>query len=328
MRFKQIRRRAFIAGLAASMAARGASARSSRRRRLGVLLVGTPESRAAQLADYARWLEELGWTSANLDLEYRWVSGNPQDLRREAAELAGHSPDVIMAQSNNAVAMMRQVAPSIPTVFVMVADPVGNGFVNSFARPGGTVTGFSNFDASMGGKWLEVLKEMVPAITTVGVLTTRGQAMHEKLWHSVEAAAPVLNVRLQRLELRSADDIPRAFAALPSAGGAGMIVLPHLVTASNRKAIIELAARQRVPAVYGVRFYANDGGLISYGVDSQDLFRRGFGYVDRILRGAKPSDLPVQAPVKFELVINLKTATALGIKVPPMLLARADDVIE
>jgi ABC-type uncharacterized transport system substrate-binding protein len=327
-----MKRRAFIGGLGVALAGRPplAFAQSqSCRRRLGVLLIGTPESRAAQMMDYARWLDELGWKKAiNLDLEYRWASGNPQDLRKLAAELLAYAPDVLLVESTPAVAAMRQVAPSVPIVFVMVADPVGVGFVNSFAHPGGTITGFTNFEPSMGGKWLEVLKEVAPATATVAVLMHPEQPSHANYWRSAETAARVLGVSLTRLELRSADDITPAFSRLPTGAGGGLMVLPHLIAASNRKLIIELAARQRVPAVYGVRFFAKDGGLVSYGVDSQDLFRRAFGYVDRIFRGDKPSELPVQAPVKFELVINLKTAKALGTDVPALLLARADEVIE
>jgi putative ABC transport system substrate-binding protein len=327
-----VKRRQFIGGMAAALAGCAPSAFAqpqSRRRRLGILLIGTPESRAAQMVDYARWLDELGWKkSTNLDLEYRWASSNPQDLRMQAAELAAFTPDAILVEGTATVAAMRQAAPSVPIVFVMVGDPIASGFVNSFAHPGGTITGFTNFEASMGGKWLEVLKEAAPATATVAVLMQPDQVSHQNYWQSAEAAARVLGVGLTKLELRTADDIARGFATLPAAAGQGLTVLPHLITASHRTSIIQLAARQRVPAVYGVRFFAKDGGLISYGVNSQDLFRRGFGYVDRILRGEKPSDLPVQAPVKFELVINLTTAKTLGLTVPDKLLALADEVIE
>jgi putative ABC transport system substrate-binding protein len=328
----QIRRREFIVALAAALAGHQQFALAqapSGQRRLGVLLIGTRESRAAQMVDYARWLDQLGWKkSINLDLEYRWASGSPQDLHKQAAELAGSHPDAILVESTAAVAAMRQLAPAVPIVFVMVGDPVGSGFVNSFAHPGGTITGFSNFEPSMGGKWLEVLKEAVPAIKSVGVLAHPDQISHVNYWHSAEAAARVLGVGLTRLELRSAEDIEPAFDKLPGSADRGLMVLPHLITASNRKAIIQLAAERRIPAVYGVRFFAKDGGLVSYGVDSQDLFRRAFGYVDRILRGEKPSELPVQAPVKFELAINLKTAKVLGVEIPPIVLAQADEVIE
>ncbi len=300
-----------------------------RRRRLGLLLIGTPESRAQQTAAYGRWLEQIGWKAGvNLDLEYRWASGDQQHLRQQAAEISSLSPDVIVVESAAGLSAMRQTAPSVPIVFVMVGDPVGSGFVNSLARPGGTITGFTNFEPSMGGKWLEVLKEAAPSVATVAVLLHPDQASHVKYWSSAEAASRVIGVPVRKLEMRSADDIARAFATLPTGSEQGLLVFPHFITASNRKSVVDSAAGHRIPAVYGVRFFVKDGGLISYGVDSQDLFRRAFGYVDRILKGEKPADLPVQAPTKFELVINLKTATALGLEVPAALLARADEVIE
>jgi putative ABC transport system substrate-binding protein len=300
-----------------------------RRRRLGVLLIGTPENRTTQAAAYARWLEEVGWkTTVNLDLEYRWATGNQEHLRDQAAEIASLSPDVILVESATGLAAMRQAAPSVPIVFVMVGDPVGSGFVNSLAHPGGSITGFTNFEASMGGKWLEVLKEVAPSTAIVAVLLHPDQPLHVKYWNSTEAASRVIGVRLTKMEVRVADDIERAFERLPTGSEQSLIVFPHFITVSNRKSIIGLAERRRIPAVYGVRFFATDGGLISYGVDSQDLFRRAFSYVDRIFRGASPSDLPVQAPIKFELAINLKSARAIGLDVSPMLLARADEVIE
>jgi putative ABC transport system substrate-binding protein len=300
-----------------------------RRRRLGLLLIGTPESRATQTTVYARWLEQTGWkASLNLDLEYRWAAGDQEHLRQQAADIASLAPDVILVESAAGLAAVRQMAPSIPIVFVMVGDPVGSGFVNSLAHPGGTITGFTNFEPSMGGKWLEVLKESAPVIKTVAVLLHPDQSSHANYWKSAEAASHIIGIPLTKMAIRNADDIERALERLPTGSEQGLMVLPHLITASNRKSIIDFAARHRIPAVYGVRFFAKDGGLISYGVDSQELFRGAFGYINRILRGEKPSDLPVQAPIKFELVINLKTAKTLGLAVPPTLLARADEVIE
>ena len=300
-----------------------------RRRRLGVLLIGTPDSRTAQTAAYTRWLEELSWkTAVNLDLEYRWATGDEQHLRDQAADIVSLSPDVILVESASGLSAMRQAAPSVPIVFVMVGDPVSSGFVTSLAHPGGSITGFTNFEPSMGGKWLEVLKEVAPSTANVAVLLHPDNPLHVNYWNSAEAASRVIGVRLTKMEVRGADDIERAFERLPTGSEQGLIVFPHFVTVSNRKSIIGLAGRHRIPAVYGVRFFATDGGLISYGVDSQDLFRRAFSYVDRIFRGASPSDLPVQAPIKFELAINLKSAKAIGLDVPPMLLARADEVIE
>ncbi len=305
------------------------AAHESHRRRLGVLLIGTQKSHAAQTQTYAHWLEELGWkTTVNLDVDYRWATGNQELLRDQAVQIANLSPDLILVQSTAGLRAMRQAAPSIPIVFVMVGDPVGSGFVDSLARPGGSITGFTNFEPSMGGKWLEVLKEIAPPISTVTVLLHPDQKTHVNYWKSAEAAARVFRVRLTKAEVRSADDIEQAFEKLPAGKEQGLMVLPHLVTASNRKLIIELAKRHRIPAVYAVRFFAKDGGLISYGVDSQDLFHRAFSYVDRIFRGTSPGDLPVQTPFKFKMIINLKSAKAIGLDVPPTLLFRADEVIE
>ncbi len=328
-----MRRRDFIKSIGFAVASWPSVSRAqqtqSHRRRLGVLLIGTQKGRTAQTQAYARWLEELGWkTTVNLDLDYRWAIGNLEHLRDQAAYIANLSPDVILVQSNPGLQAMRQAAPSIPIVFVMVADPVGSGFVNSLARPGGSITGFANFEPSMGGKWLGVLKEFAPSISTVAVLLHSDTQAHVNFWNSAEAASRVLGVRLTKAEVRSADDIEQAFEKLPAGKEQGLMVFPHLITASNRKLIIKLAERHRIPAVYAVRFFAKDGGLISYGVDSQELFRRAFSYVDRIFRGASPGDLPVQTPNKFEMIINLKSAKAIGLDVPPTLLLRADEVIE
>jgi len=336
--FKQIgagtmRRRYLIKSILFAVASWPLVARAqqtqSRRRRLGVLLIGTQKSHTAQTQTYARWLEELGWkTTVNLDLEYRWATANLEDLRNRAAELASLSPDVILVQSTAGLLAMRQAAPSIPIVFVMVGDPVGSGFVDSLARPGGSITGFTNFEPSMGEKWLEVLKEVAPSISTVTVLLHPTQKTHENYWKSAEEAAHVFRVRLRKAEVRSADDIKQAFEKLPAGKEQGLLVLPHLVTASNRKLIIELAKKRGIPAVYAVRFFVKDGGLISYGVDSQNLFHRAFRYVDRIFHGTSPRDLPVQTPFQFKMIINQKTAKELGIKFPRSILLRASEVIE
>ena len=327
-----MRRREFVGGLAvaAIVPSRGfAQQMRPRRKRLGVLLIGTPESRSAQTAAYRRWLEQSGWnTDVNLDLEYRWASSDERQLRDQAAEIANGSPDVILVESSAGLRAVRQAAPLVPIVFVMVGDPVGSGFVNSLAHPGGTITGFTNFESAMASKWLEVLKDVAPSTKSVAVLLHPDEPSHAKYWATAEDASRVMGVGLTRMEMRSVDDIERGFKKLTKQPDQGLMVFPHLITASNRKLIIELAAAHSVPAVYGIRFFAQDGGLISYGVDSEDLFRRAFGYVDRIFRGVKSRDLPVQAPNKFDLVVNLRTAKALGLAVPPTLLARADEVIE
>jgi putative tryptophan/tyrosine transport system substrate-binding protein len=328
-----MRRREFVSLFGSAAAAWPVAVRAQpaqlRQRRLGVLLTRPQASRTAEGSTYARWLEDVGWkATANLDLEIRWATGNEDDLRDQVADIASLSPDVILVESAAGLSAMRQAAPSIPIVFIMVGDPVGSGFVKSLAHPGGSITGFTNFEPSMGGKWLEVLKEIAPSTAIVAVLLHPDNPLHVKYWNSAEAASQVVGVRLRKMEVRGADDIERAFARLPTDSEQGLIVFPHFVTVSHRKSIIGLAGRHRIPAVYGVRFFATDGGLISYGVDSQDLLRRAFGYVDRIFRGASPSDLPVQARIKFDLAINLKSAKAIGLDVPPALLARADEVIE
>jgi len=328
-----VKRREFITLLGGAVVAWPLWARAQpaqlRRRRLGMLLTTPQESRTADTATYARWLEEVGWkANANLDLEIRWATGNEDHLRDQVADIASLSPDVILVESAAGLSAMRQATPSIPIVFIMVGDPVDSGFVKSLAHPGGLITGFTNFEPSMGGKWLEVLKEVAPSTAIVAVLLHPDNPLHAKYWNSAEAASRVMGVRLMKMEVRGADDIERAFERLPTGSEQGLIVFPHFITVSHRKSIIGLAGKHRIPAVYGVRFFATDGGLISYGVDSQDLLRRAFGYVDRIFRGASPSDLPVQAPIRFELAINLKSAKAIGLDVPPTLLARADEVIE
>ena len=328
-----MRRREFVSLFGSAAAAWPVVVRAQpaqlRQRRLGMLLTSPQESRAAEAATYARWLEEVGWkAAANLDLEIRWATGNEDDLRDQVADLASLSPDVILVESAAGLSAMRQAAPSTPIVFIMVGDPVGSGFVKSLAHPNGSITGFTNFEPSMGGKWLEVLKEIAPSTAIVAVLLHPDNPLHVKYWNSAEAASQAVGVRLRKMEVRGADDIERAFAGLPTDSEQGLIVFPHFVTVSHRKSIIGLAGRHRIPAVYGVRFFATDGGLISYGVNFQDLLRRAFTYVDRIFRGASPSDLPVQAPIKFDLAVNLKSAKAIGLEVPPALLTRADEVIE
>ena len=234
----------------------------SRQRRLGMLLTSPQDSRNAETAAYGRWLEEVGWKpTANLDLEIRWTTGNEEHLRDQVADIASLSPDVILVESASALSAMRQAAPSIPIVFIMVGDPVGSGFVQSLSHPGGSITGFTNFEPSMGGKWLEVLKEIAPSTAIAAVLVHPDNPLHVKYWNSAEAASQVVGVSLRKMEVRGADDIERAFARLPTDSDHGLIVFPHFVTVSHRKSIIGLAGKHRIPAVYGVRFFATDGGL-------------------------------------------------------------------
>jgi len=283
----------------------------------------------SQVAAFLQKLRELGWMDGrDIRIDFRWAAGDIGLMKAYAAELAGLKPDVILVMSNPAMAVVQQQTRSLPTVFVAVADPVGSGFVQSLARPGGNVTGFTNFESSMGGKWLEVLKEIAPRVARVMVLLHPETRAHMSFWGAAEAAAPSFSVKLTMAGVHDAAEIERAAAAFAREPNGGMIVLPHTVTEVHRMTIIESAARYRLPAVYPFRHFAIEGGLISYGVDLIDAFRGAATYVDRILRGAKPGELPVQAANKFELLINLKTARALGIAVPPSLLARTDEVIE
>jgi len=238
------------------------------------------------------------------------------------------APELIVVWSNPAVIAMRAVDRSIPVVFVSVGDPVGSGFVESLGRPGGNMTGFTAFEPEMGGKWLEHLKEVAPALTRAMVLLHPDIAANFEFYRAAQAAGTALKINVDAVDVRGAADIQRAVSALAGEPHAGVLVLPNPASASHRDLIIGLASRLRLPAIYPFRYYALDGGLISYGPDTPDLFRRAAGYVDRILKGDPPASLPVQTPVKFELVINLKTAKALGLDVPATLLARADEVIE
>src|SRR5262245_8789086 len=257
----------------------------------------------------------------------RSADGDPELLRVHAVALARSAPEVILTDSTPATAALQQATRSIPIVFVNAQNPVGSGFVASIARPGSNITGFVAFEPTMGGKWLEIIKEVAPDMARVALLHNP-QTHTGQYWRSIEAAAPVLAVQIIPAPFREATDIEQTIAAFARGPKGGLVVLPDTSTTLHRELIVRLAARHRLPAIYPFRFFVADGGLISYGVDEIDQYRRAAGYVDRILKGEKPGDLPVQAPTKFELVINLKTAKALSLEVPPMLLARADEVIE
>ena len=257
------------------------------------------------------------------------IAGAPDRARAYAAELVALSPDAILANGTPALAALHRATSSIPVVFVVVTDPVGAGFVQSQARPGGNITGFSTFEPEIGGKWLELLKEITPSLRRVAGILDPAFKGFAAVWRAVESLAPRLGVQVASVSLRDAtDDIESALALFAQEPGGGLIVLPTAINNIARDRIFSLAARHRLPTVYPFRHYATGGGLMSYGFDTPDLFRRGASYVDRILKGEKPTDLAVQAPTKYELVINLKTAKALGLTVPPTLLARADEVIE
>jgi ABC-type uncharacterized transport system substrate-binding protein len=300
-------------------------------RRIGVLMAIAVDDPAAQarIAAFVHELAQLGWTEGhNLRIDYRWGGGDAERNRKHAAELVALGPDLILAHSSAAVAPLRLETRSIPILFTIVADPVGAGYVDSLARPGGNVTGFANFEYSIGGKWLELLKEIAPRMTRTAVLRDSGAAVGPGMFAAIQAVAPSLGVELRPIEVRDPGEIERAITAFAQGSNGGLVVTGSAAAAVHRKLIIALAARHNLPAVYANRFYVADGGLLSYGPDFVDQLRRAAGYADRILRGEKPGNLPVVQPTKYALAINLKTAKALGLEIPPMLLARADEVIE
>jgi len=327
-----VNRRKFIALITtASVWPHAARAQQAERvRRIGVLMALARTDPEAQLRAKAleAGLRELGWVEGrNLRLDYRWAPGEASTLRAEAAELIRSMPELIVAHSTPVVAALRQEA--LPVVFVQVTDPIDGGFVANFTRPGGHMTGFTSFEFTIGSKWLEALKLVAPTVQRVALIFNPESApFAAKFWQPVENAAPSLDVVPARLPIRDATDIERAIADFAREGNGGLMVLPDSSLIYQRELIIALAGRHRLPAVYPFRVFATSGGLMSYGSDVVDIYHRVAGYIDRIFKGATVSDLPVQAPAKFELVINLKTAMALGLTVPPLLLARADEVIE
>jgi putative ABC transport system substrate-binding protein len=297
---------------------------TGRRRGIGVLAGGAVTGRT-EFAAFQQALEQLAWSEGrNLRIEYRWGLGNPVSIRKHVDELVALAPDVILVAGATPLAPLLQATRELPIVFVSVVDPVGAGFVASLSRPGGNATGFTQFEYSLSGKWLQLLKEMAPAVTRAAVLrdafTTAGAGQF--------AVIQSVGVEVSPIDVRDAAEIERAITGFARASHGGLIVTASAGGTVHRDLIVALAARLRLPVVYSRRFYVEAGGLISYGPDFLDQFRRAAGYVDRILKGEKPVDLPVQAPTRYELVINLKTAKALGLDVPPTLLARADEVIE
>jgi putative tryptophan/tyrosine transport system substrate-binding protein len=332
MQVDQLKRRAFITllgGVAAWPLAAGAQ-QADRLRRIGVLMslaADDPESQA-RLAAFAQGLQQLGWTiGQNVRVDYRWAL-NADTMRKYATELVALAPDVILATSSPAVAALQEATRIVPIVFATVIDPVGAGFVESLARPGRNVTGFLLFEYGISGKWLDLLKQIAPGVARAAVLRDPTIASGSGQLGAIQGAAPAFGVELRPVDVRDAGEIERAVAAFAHASNGGLIVTASVAAVVHRDLIIGLAARHRLPAIYTQRVFVTNGGLIAYGPDFIDQFRRAAGYVDRILKGEKPADLPVQAPTKYELVINLKTAKALGLDVPPSLLARADEVIE
>jgi ABC-type uncharacterized transport system substrate-binding protein len=328
-----MRRRSFITllGGAAAWPMAARAQQGERMRRIGVLInlaADDPESQARMTA-FVQELGQLGWIAGrNVKIDSRWGAADNERVRRYVAELVALAPDVIVTTSSQTVAALIQATRSVPIVFAGVPDPVGAGFVNSLARPGGNATGFLLFEYGVSGKWLELLKQIAPQITRVALIRDPTVAAGAGYFGVIQAAAASVGVEVSPINVRDFGEIEHGVTAFARSPTGGLIVTGGAVLVVHRDLIVALAARHRLPAVYTVRFFVTSGGLISYGPDRVDQFRRAAGYVDRILKGEKPADLPVQAPTKYELVINLKTAKALGLEVPPTLLARADEVIE
>jgi putative tryptophan/tyrosine transport system substrate-binding protein len=300
-------------------------------RRIGVLLPAAADDQEFQvrIAAFHQGLALSGWTiGGNVRIDTRWAKPNAAEIRRHAVELAALAPDVILAHGNATVGALLQATRTVPIVFPVVADPVGAGFADSLARPGGNATGFMTAEYSMGGKRLELLKQIAPGVTRAAILRDATQGVGTSEFAAIQAVAPSLMVEVNPINTRDAGEIERTVAAFARSPNGGLIVAAGGAATLHRNQIITVAARHKLPAVYFERFFVAAGGLISYGPNYVDQYRQAAGYVDRILRGEKPADLPVQAPTKYELVINLKTAKALGLEVPPTLLARADEVIE
>ena len=329
-----MRRRDFVAlvgGAAAAWPLAAHAQEGERMRRIGFLtpfVEDDPEAKA-RVAAFVQGLQQLGWTDGrNVRIDIRWGAGDAERIRRYAAELVALAPDVILAAGGATVGPLFQATRTVPIVFTLTPDPVGAGFVDSLARPGGNVTGFTNFEFGIGVKWLELLKEIAPRVTRAAVLRDPTIPAGIGEFGAIQAVAPSVGIELRPIDVREAGEIERAVTAFARSSNNGLIVSSNALASVHRNLIVTLAARHRLPAVYPFRFFVTIGGLASYGPDTIDPHHRAAGYIDRILKGENPAELPVQAPTKYELVMNLKTAKALGLDVPPTLLARADEVIE
>jgi len=306
-------------------------AQQSAVRRIGVLMSTAESDPETQryIRSFQQRLQDLGWVHGrNVQIEYRWGGASSDRIRTYASELVGLKPDVILAQTALVVAPLQRETSTVPIVFMQIVDPLESGFVASLARPSGNLTGFTPFELSTATKWLELLKELAPRVARVATIFNPVQSPQLAQFRAIERVAPSVGVLVTRTGVSDPADIESAVRAFARGSNGGLIVVPNPVTITHRRLIIALADRYQLPAVYAYRYFVADGGLISYGPHFEDQYRQAAGYVDRILRGEKPGDLPVQAPTKYELVINLKTAKTLGLDVPPMLLARADEVIE
>jgi putative ABC transport system substrate-binding protein len=329
-----MQRRSFIFLLGCAAGSRSFVARAQqneRPRRVGVLLPAVTNDPQWQprVEAFRKAFARLGWNiGGNVQIDTRWATANAAEIHKQAGELAALEPDVILAGGTSAVGPLLQATRTVSIVFTLVIDPVGAGFVDSMARPGGNATGFMDFDYSMSGKWLELLKQIAPAVTRVAVLRDETQGAAISMFAAIQAVAPSLGVEIFPVGMRGADEIERSVEAFGRSPNGGLIPMASGAAVRHRNLILALASRYKLPAVYWDRFFVDDGGLISYGPNVVDDFRQAAGYIDRILKGEKPADLPVQLPAKLETVMNLKTAKALGLTVPPLLLARADEVIE
>jgi putative ABC transport system substrate-binding protein len=329
-----MRRREFITLLGGAAVGWPVSARAQqadRMRRIGVLM-STDEDNAASKARVAallHGLQQLGWTDGrNVRTDIRWSAGEPDRIRRHVAELVALAPDVILATGSSTLGPLLQATRTVPIVFVIVPDPVGAGFIDSLSRPGGNATGFLAFEYGISGKWVELLKQIAPAVTRAAIIRDPDISAGLGQFGAIQAAAPSFGVEVSPVNVRDASEIERAVTAFAGSPNGGLIVTASPLATVHRELIVTLAAQHRLPAVYYERFFVTAGGLTSYGPNFADQYQHAAGYVDRILKGEKPADLPVQAPAKYELMINLKTAKALGLDVPQTLLARADEVIE
>jgi ABC-type uncharacterized transport system substrate-binding protein len=328
-----MQRREFITllGGAVALPLAARAQESERMRRIGVLLPGTADDAEyqARMAAFLQGPQQLGWSDGrNVRIDIRYAAGDANLIRKSAAELIALAPDVILAPGTTSLGPLLQATRTVPIVFTTLLDPVGAGFVDSLARPGGNATGFIAFEYSLSGKWLELLKQIAPSLTRVAILRDPATAAGIGQFAAIQSAAPSFGVELRPIDMREADEIERAVTAFARSSNGGLIVTAGSGSVIHRDLIIKLAARHQLPSVYGAHHFVTGGGLISYGPDRIDQYRQAAGYIDRILKGEKPGDMPVQAPTKYELVINLKTAKALGLTVPPSVLARADQVIE
>jgi putative ABC transport system substrate-binding protein len=328
-----VKRREFITllGGAAAWPLAARAQQSERMRRIGVLMPFAADDLEGQarIAALLQELQPLGWTvGRNVRIDYRWSAGDAVNMRKYAAELVALAPDVILTSGAAGAAPLLQATRIVPIVFVLVADPVGAGFVDSLARPGGNATGFTAVEYGFSGKWLELVKQIAPAVTRVAVIRDPAITAGIGMFGAIQSMAPSLGMEVSPVNVRDAGEIERAIATFARSTNGGLIVTASALAFTHRDLIIRLAQQYKLPAVYYSRVFVSAGGLASYGPDNIDQFRHAASYVDRILKSEKPADLPVQQPTKFELAINLKTAKALGLEVPPMLLARADEVIE